>query len=372
MAGLPVAGYGRRLTPGSNNQLLQTLLTLLGQENAGYEEARQANETRYQDILEMFGANRERTMNALADFGQSLVDDTNRNYDDKRNELLTDLADRGLSGSTKRIGVEMATQRERDAAVNRIKDMLTENRTQADLGFTDRATGVMERRSDPYPEANMNSSALLAQVAGLLAGGGGGVLGGLTGGLGGSGNAVRAATPYYHGRAATPQGTPYINDFRGMQQDSAEQDRTRRTDMLRLYTATRKGGVEGADAENAALQHAIVNGTGEFNPGMVGRAVLSQMPPAQYSTQYSPAEYYPAEYDPMAQQTRIHALQGARNARAAQLRDVAAKAMARRKAQQAAFSTIANLSILPTPWTGRVTGTTATFPADQFASLFGG
>lgn len=104
-----------------------------------------------QDILALLGDTRGRVMSDLAEFGDSLINDTTKTYTDKRNELLTDLADRGLGGSTKRIAVEAMAQREKDAALNRIKDMLLERRLAADERFTDKAIDQLNRQPAQQP-----------------------------------------------------------------------------------------------------------------------------------------------------------------------------------------------------------------------------
>src|SRR3954463_11561275 len=105
---LPSPGYSNPLSGlgGSGGGLLQLILSLVGQAQGGFNEAKQANESRYNDILGLLGDNRKRTMDSLNGFGQSMIDDENRTSKDRRNNLIADLADRGLSGSTKRIAVE--------------------------------------------------------------------------------------------------------------------------------------------------------------------------------------------------------------------------------------------------------------------------
>lgn len=105
-----------------------------------------------QDILALLGDTRGRVMSDLAEFGDSLINDTTKTYTDKRNELLTDLADRGLGGSTKRIAVEAMAQREKDAALNRIKDALLDRRLAADERFTDKAIEQLNRQPVQQPQ----------------------------------------------------------------------------------------------------------------------------------------------------------------------------------------------------------------------------
>lgn len=294
----PVAGYGqgqKRSAVGGGNSGLQLLLSLINQQQGGFDEAKQANESRYNDILELFGNNRARTLGLLDNFGKSLVDDSNRTYDDKRKELLTDLADRGLSGSTARIGVETGVKRERDAALNRIKDMLVQDTTNADLGFTDRAAGVMERRDDPYPE-NSQSSALIGQLINALAAGGGGGGGGLAGLLGGGASSLRqdpTRALRMQALAAQAQPTQPAFNTNGLSQDEIQ----RRNNMLGLFLAESPNtGTYVGDKEKAALSQLLASGQSQYNPSQVGAALIDRTPrqPIFYSNGdgYGPSYRY--------------------------------------------------------------------------------
>jgi hypothetical protein len=161
--------------------LAQILGQVITGDQKAFGEAKQANIDRYNDILELFGVTRGRVMNDLADFGQSRVDEENRNWDEARDNLITDLASRGLAGSTARIPVETRTTEGRNRGLREIQDQLRAIRSEADTSFTDKAAGVMERRSDTYPE---QKGADIASILGTLMGGMGGG-GGMAGGLGG-------------------------------------------------------------------------------------------------------------------------------------------------------------------------------------------
>lgn len=270
MIGLPVPGYAPPNLPiqlgggipGLSNNPLQLLLALIQQNQNGQNQARQANESRYNDILKLFGDNRQRDLSSLDTFGQSLISDANRTYTDKRNNLITDLADRGLSGSTKRIAVEDATQREKDAAVNRVKDMISQERRSSDLGFTDRAAGVMERRSDPYPQ-NTDVGGLISQLVGAF-----------PGALGGGSQGPQPH--YYNGPGANgtapataPSAVDDVNSQRAAKkssQDASASEAARQNAMTALTSAMHKGGVEGEDATRQALDYLQRNGWASQNP----------------------------------------------------------------------------------------------------------
>lgn len=162
MAGIPPAAllnflsrqnaYQSQQDRQSGNQQMQMLMEFLRQGRDANSEARNANESRYGDILQLLGMNRERTLDGLENFGQSLTDDANKRWDVTRNNLLGDLAARGMPGSTRRAVAEGTATEGRGKELNRISDMLTDRRLSADERFTDKATGVMERRTDAYPD----------------------------------------------------------------------------------------------------------------------------------------------------------------------------------------------------------------------------
>lgn len=265
--------------------ILGLIEQLLGSDPDGYEEARQANETRYLDILQLDKDSRSRVMNDLLSLGDSLRNDTNRKYDNKRNDLLSDLADRGLSGSTRRIPTELAVARERGDELRRIEDMLRENRAQAEERYNDKITGVMERREDPYPENRTNIAALVTQLLGSGLGGGGSALDDLLGSGGhrsrkGQRKMTAAAQP------AVPKYGPQ-NGYRSAAQDAAEAERGRRAAMLALYEATSDGGLEQDDRARAALQSAIAQGYAEHNPN-------AGTPQVGFARTYDQPGYLPA------------------------------------------------------------------------------
>lgn len=345
MAYLPVAGYGQgqKRSVAGGNAGLQLLLALINQQQGGFDEARQANESRYADILKLFGDNRQRTLGLLDNFGKSLVDDSNRTYDDKRKELLTDLADRGLANSTARIGVETGIKRERDAALNRIKDMLVQDVTNADLGFTDRAAGVMERRDDPYPESGQQS-AMIGQLINSLVAGGGGGLGSLNGG--GQSSLRQDPTRALRMQALAAQAQPTQPAFNtnGLSQDEIQ----RRNNMLGLYLAeSPNNGTYVGDKEKAALSQLIMSGQSQYNPAQVGAALIDRTPrqPIFYSNGDGAPSYYGVQRRDYSGQRML---------------DRAARTSAnyRRQLTNAGNDVVGSLGMLPTPFGGHTNGVT--------------
>lgn len=263
---LPSPSY--RKAPRGNNQLMQLLMSLIGGNGGagdGYAEAKQANESRYQDILKLFGDTRGRSLDAIDSMSGQQEADANHKYDVLRNNMLSDLADRGLSGSTRRIPVELGTKRERDAAINRIQDAQREYRSTTDERFVDKAAGVMERRDDPYPKDD-GSTALIGQLLGL-AGGGGGLGGGLESLLGGRGpRSLKSRRPSVI--AAPPAPPKYGPQNEYQDKDNGQSELLRRRLMGGLAAANATDGVDGQDRVRYALAQLQNAGLAEQNPNM--------------------------------------------------------------------------------------------------------
>lgn len=346
MAGIPVAGYGRRTSAisGGANDPIKLLLKLISGESEGRDEARQANESRYMDILELIGNTRGRVMGDLEGMGESLRSDADKSYKDLRNNLITDLADRGLSGSTKRIGVEAMTKRENSAEMRRIEDLLRGNRASADGRFTDKAAGVMERREDPYPKSGADIAALVSQLTGLI---GGNLFGGGRSQGKGTSQSRRPYSPEQ--LAASLQAPAAVNPRAAADAQQREQDAfANRRAMGGLATAMQTSGMEGADREKQALNLLQSMGLAQHNPNagvpQIGFAPTTQ---SVYETSGVP-QYGAPQYDSTNQQqpsidsiraqrqARILSLRAVQNARAEALKQQAiqgVQAMRRRQTQ---------------------------------------
>ena len=256
---LPIGMYRFGLSGVRNPALLAAIMQ--AQQN---DAARTASDNRSLDVLELLGANRKRTMEGFDKLTDIQSRDANKRWDDVRNTLMTDLADRGFAPSTLRVGIEAKTNRERGDELDRIARENELQRMQMDLAITDRASRVMENRIPSYPQGGNSLSGLLAQ---LLAAKGGA-------------SGTRAAVPF-EGRS--PQlVTPIIQAMVGAGRPSVTGDpkeavldaeRNRRRQMLGLYLAE-SGGQYGtmADAEKHQLQQMIMDGTAQYHPELVNRA----------------------------------------------------------------------------------------------------
>lgn len=146
-----------------NPQLLLALKAV-GANQSAFNEAKKANETRYNDILSLIDQTRTRVMGDINSYGQSRIDDTNRDYDTMAANDLAALAQRGMPGSSRRAVVQGVNQREKQYALNNLEDQLRRGRADAEAQYLDRTAGVMERRTDDYPQNNIDIAGLIGQI----------------------------------------------------------------------------------------------------------------------------------------------------------------------------------------------------------------
>lgn len=114
--------------------------------------ARQANESRYRDIL---GGYQQRYNSAVGDLDKlagSSREDLNRNYDNLLESNLTDLSSRGLANTTVRQSMRTSNTRERGQASNRLEAMLAQQRLGIAGQFSKQMLDFMERRNDGFPD----------------------------------------------------------------------------------------------------------------------------------------------------------------------------------------------------------------------------
>lgn len=104
--------------------------TLTEAYQSSYDEAKAANEQRYQDILKGYEQQ-----------GQQAVADVNSAYDAAESRGAQDLVSSGLAGTTVLPSMRAGIAKQKTAAVGRLKESLLADR----LGF-------MERRTDQYPD----------------------------------------------------------------------------------------------------------------------------------------------------------------------------------------------------------------------------
>ncbi len=135
------------------------LSSLVGQYNKAFGEAKSANEQRYQQMLDIINQTT----------GQRAADIRSQ-YGQQGSDIMQNLARLGMANTTVAPTMQFGVQREQQSALNRLADELQGTRL-----------GVMERRTDKYPDIGL--IATLAQGLGQAGGGGG--IGAVLGALGG-------------------------------------------------------------------------------------------------------------------------------------------------------------------------------------------
>jgi hypothetical protein len=141
-----------------------------------YDEAKQANLQRYEDILsgrrdtekEITGQRQDILDNVLSQIGQYSQQerqDLDRRYDSLRAQSMRGLVDSGLVSSTIAPAVRRGVAESKSADVNRLNDAMIDRRLRYEIplrqdiaNYKERSRegtyGFMERRKDSYPDAN--------------------------------------------------------------------------------------------------------------------------------------------------------------------------------------------------------------------------
>jgi hypothetical protein len=141
----------------AGQQGAQGLAGLVNQYNAGYEQAKAANEARYQQML---GMTEQTTGQRLADIRAAGAQ--------RSADIMSGLNRRGLGGTTIAPTMKAGVQDQTSAQLNRAVDELQKT-----------PLGIMERRTDEYPRADIILA--LAQALGQNPAGPGGMVGILSG-----------------------------------------------------------------------------------------------------------------------------------------------------------------------------------------------
>lgn len=149
---------------------------LLDEYNQSELEARLANERRYANILERGQGRYDTAMDLVSRLGGSEATEIDRQYDNVKGAIGQDMISRGLSNSTIKPTMELASERERTRAHGELRDRMTGRILNQHGQLSGDIMGVMERREDEYPDYNRLQA--LSQQYGQAAGLGGGYGGG--------------------------------------------------------------------------------------------------------------------------------------------------------------------------------------------------
>lgn len=123
--------------------------------NQAYQSARTANEQRYQQML---GITDQTTQQRAADVRSA--------YGQQQAGMMQGLARTGMAGTTVAPTMQMGVQREQQSALNRLADQMQGTKL-----------GIMERKTDKYPDMSMIASlaSMFGQGLGQAGGGGAGI-----------------------------------------------------------------------------------------------------------------------------------------------------------------------------------------------------
>lgn len=124
------------------------------QYQSDYAAARAANESRYQDILGQSEAAYTRNMGYLDKYGQQQSADINQRYSDLGASAVQDLTSRGLGNTTVTATTATGIANQASAEQRRLAEDLAQQRLAADTSLTQAKLGVMERKTDAYPDLN--------------------------------------------------------------------------------------------------------------------------------------------------------------------------------------------------------------------------
>jgi hypothetical protein len=194
--------YQQQQQQGQNylsGQQLQLFLKLIEDSQQKYQNARNDNEKTRNDILSGRTDTRNRILDQWNQYGDSLVNDTNRGYQTNLNNSLAALYSTGLGQSTVNSSIRARNEKERQDSMRRVKDGIIGNYANADERLSNNIDDFQERVTNAYPD-----SSPISQLSGQL----GGITGipGMLGGAGG-GSGLNFATPA--GASASSPRNPY-------------------------------------------------------------------------------------------------------------------------------------------------------------------
>jgi len=119
-----------------------------------YDDARQANEQRYLDILQGYGDMRSDAQNYLQGMGQQREADIRSDWYGQEQGAMQDLTSRGLRGTTVAPTVSAQFNRGMQQDVGRLRDSLQQQYLGSTTPMDQSRLNFMERREDTYPDYN--------------------------------------------------------------------------------------------------------------------------------------------------------------------------------------------------------------------------
>ncbi|MCC6972190.1 MAG: hypothetical protein IT434_18410, partial [Phycisphaerales bacterium] len=202
--------YQNQTSQQASQQQNQLMMQLINEANAKQQEAYDANAERRNQILQGRTDTRNRILDQWNEFGDSLINDTNRGYQRNLDNSLAALNDTGLLHSTVNSSIRRQNERDRQDSMRRVKDQITGNYANADERLSNEIDAFNERIVDHYPDTG-GLAGLAAQAGSVIPSGGGAYASGTRRfgarsrglGSGGGGYSSLPAVPQLHA-PATP------------------------------------------------------------------------------------------------------------------------------------------------------------------------
>ena len=143
---------------------------LLKQYGQGRDRAEQANEGRYQEILQGYGQRRDEGLAALQGAGAQERSDITRTFQNQGTRATQDMVSRGLTGSTIPASVQSGINRRMSDAMGSLNDRLIQQRVGIMGDYDRQRLEFMERKEDRYPKLS-DLAQIIAMYGGQAQGG---------------------------------------------------------------------------------------------------------------------------------------------------------------------------------------------------------
>lgn len=123
-----------------------------------YNEAKQANEQRYTQILGGYETLYNDTMTGLEGMGDAARNDVNSSYNKAFSQSMQGLVNSGMANSTILPSVSLNNASQRTNALNSLNETLRREKLGYMNNITNNKLNFMERREDTYPDLNLFTS----------------------------------------------------------------------------------------------------------------------------------------------------------------------------------------------------------------------
>ena len=124
---------------------------LIDEYQKAYEEAKKANEERYQDILKGYEDRYSRAMEYIESRNLQGQEDIASRWEAEAAKGQQDLTDRGFAGTTVLPTMRMGYEREKEAELRRLENDILQQKLGTDAPLSGDILAFKERREDEYP-----------------------------------------------------------------------------------------------------------------------------------------------------------------------------------------------------------------------------